>query len=56
VRPGYMRQQWEELLPMMKSGVIDPPIGATHPLEEFGKALQDMQERRTLGKTVVTLR
>ncbi len=55
-RPGYMRRQWEELVPMMESGVIDPPIGATYPLAEFGRALQDMEERRTLGKSVVTLR
>ena len=54
-RPGYMRQQWEELLPLMTSGVIDPPIGATYPLEEFGRALQDMEDRKTLGKSVVTL-
>src|SRR3954463_2278557 len=56
VRPGYMRQQWNELLPMMASGVIDPPIGATYPLEQFGQALQDMEDRKTLGKSVVTLR
>jgi NADPH2:quinone reductase len=56
VRPGYMRQQWDELLPMMESGVIDPPIGVTYPLEEFGRALQDMEDRKTLGKSVVTLK
>ncbi|HET7350497.1 MAG TPA: NADPH:quinone oxidoreductase family protein [Marmoricola sp.] len=56
VRPGYMRQQWEALLPMMESGVIDPPIGATYPLEQFGRALQDLEDRKTLGKSVVTLR
>ena len=56
VRPGYMRRQWDELLPMMDSGVIDPPIGATYPLEQFGQALQDMEDRKTLGKSVVTLR
>ena len=56
VRPGFMRQQWEELLPMMESGVIDPPIGRTYPVEEFGQALQDMGDRKTLGKSVVTLR
>ncbi|MBV9831543.1 MAG: NADPH:quinone oxidoreductase family protein [Marmoricola sp.] len=56
VRPGYMRQQWDALVPLMRSGVIDPPIGATYPMEEFGRALQDMEERRTLGKSVVTLR
>jgi NADPH2:quinone reductase len=56
VRAGYMRQQWNELLPMMESGVIDPPIGATYPLEQFGQALQDMEDRKTLGKSVVTLK
>ena len=56
VRPGYMKEQWEALLPMMASGVIDPPIGATYPMEQFGQALQDMEDRKTLGKSVVTLR
>ena len=55
VRPGFMRQQWDELVPMMESGVIDPPIGATYPLDQFGQALQDMEDRKTLGKSVVTL-
>jgi NADPH2:quinone reductase len=55
-RPGYMRQQWAELLPMMESGVVKPPIGATYELEEFGRALVDMEERRTLGKSVVRVR
>jgi NADPH:quinone reductase len=55
-RPGFMRRQWEELQPMMEAGTIAPPIGATSPLEEMGRALQEMQERRTLGKTVLTLR
>ncbi len=55
-RPGYMRWQWDQLVPMMESGVIDPPIGATYGVEDFGTALQDMEDRKTLGKSVVTLR
>src|SRR6478609_4883985 len=39
MRPGYMQQQWSELLPMMESGVVRPPIGATYALEDFGQAL-----------------
>ena len=35
---------------------VKPPIGATYPLEDFGQALVDMDERRTLGKSVVRLR
>jgi NADPH2:quinone reductase len=53
-RPGYMRSQWDALLPMMTSGVIAPPIGDLRPVEEIGAALDDMAERRTLGKTVLT--
>lgn len=56
VRPGYMTQQWRELEPMMASGVIDPPLGATYELEDFGRALVEMDERRTLGKSVVRVR
>jgi NADPH:quinone reductase len=56
VRPGYLRSQWDELVPMMVSGVVDPPVGTTYPLEEVGRALSDMEQRRVLGKTVLTLR
>ncbi len=56
VRPGYMHEQWDALLPLMESGAIKPPIGATYSLEEFGRALVDMDDRRTLGKSVVRVR
>jgi len=56
MRPGYMQEQWQALLPMMESGVVKPPIGRVYDLEEFGQALVDMDERRTLGKSVVRLR
>jgi NADPH:quinone reductase len=56
MRPGYMQQQWAELLPMMESGVIKPPIGTTYALEDFGQALVDMEQRKTLGKSVVRVR
>jgi NADPH2:quinone reductase len=55
-RPGYMRSQWEQLLPMLESGVVDPPVASTYPLEEAGRALSEMGARRVLGKTVLTLR
>ena len=56
VRPGYMRKQWDDLLPLMQSGVIDPPIGETYRLDDFGRALRDMDDRLTLGKSVVRVR
>ena len=56
MRPGFMRGQWDALLPMMAAGVVAPPVGATYPVEEVGRALADMEQRKVLGKTVLTLR
>jgi len=36
--------------------LVDPPIGATHAAEQFGQALQDVEDRESVGKSVVTLR
>src|SRR3954463_10004201 len=56
VRPGYMREQWDALLPMIESGVVKPPIGETYAFEDMGRALVDMDQRKTLGKSVVRVR
>ncbi len=56
VRPGYLRRQWDELLPMLTSGVVDPPVGTTYPVEEVSRALSDMEDRKVMGKTVLLLR
>ncbi|MEJ7833785.1 MAG: NADPH:quinone oxidoreductase family protein [Nocardioides sp.] len=53
LRPGYMQEQWAALVPMMESGVVKPPVGAVYEMADFGQALLDMDERRTLGKSVV---
>lgn len=55
-KPGYMQRQWHALTPMIESGVVKPPIGATYDLDGFGQALIEMDERRTLGKSVVRVR
>src|SRR5262245_37575648 len=55
-KPTYLREQWDLLLPMIESGVLDPPIGATYDLHDFARALLDMADRRTLGKTVALVR
>ena len=56
VRPGFMAAQWAELEPMMAAGTIDPPIGRRYDLEDFGTALAEMEDRRTLGKSIVRVR
>ncbi|XBB66733.1 NADPH:quinone oxidoreductase family protein [Nocardioides sp. WV_118_6] len=56
VRPGYLQQQWAQLVPMIASGAVKPPVGKVYPLEEFGQALLDMDARAALGKLVVSVR
>jgi NADPH2:quinone reductase len=56
VRPGYMQEQWQALVPMIESGTVKPPIGATYAFEEFGRALLDLDARKALGKLVVQVR
>jgi NADPH2:quinone reductase len=51
-----MRGQWDELVPMMRSGVIAPPVGHVYPVEEVSRALLEMADRKVKGKTVLTLR
>jgi NADPH2:quinone reductase len=55
-RPGYLQQQWADLLPWLQSGVVAPPIGATYVLDEIGRALTDLDQRRALGKSVLRVR
>ncbi len=54
--PGFMQQQWAELLPMIEQGLVRPPLGATYPLEGFPRALTELAERRATGKLVVRVR
>lgn len=53
-RPGYVREQWDALLPHVDSGVIDPPVGGTFGLDEAADALLTLDERRATGKILLT--
>lgn len=55
-RPGYMQQQWADLEPLIASGALAAPIGHELPLEEAAEALALMDERRAVGKVVLTVR
>jgi NADPH2:quinone reductase len=52
----YPRTQWAELLPLLRDGRIDPPIGGVHPLADAAAALRELDERRATGKVVLTVR
>ncbi|CAM3281662.1 NADPH:quinone oxidoreductase family protein [Nocardioides dubius] len=55
-RAGYLKQQWNEIVPLIETGSIKPPIGAVYPVEEFGQALLDLDARKAVGKLVVAIR
>ncbi len=52
-RPGYLADQWAELLPHLRSGALDPLIGATFPLDGAVDALARIDDRHATGKLVL---
>ena len=55
-RRDYPREQWAELLPLLRAGRIIPPIGSVHPLDDAAAALAEIDERRATGKVVLAVR
>ncbi|MEE1943175.1 NADPH:quinone oxidoreductase family protein [Streptomyces sp. TRM 70361] len=55
-RPDYLREQWDELLPHLEAGHLDPLTGSVHPLERAADALRELDERAATGKVVLTVR
>ena len=51
--PGFVGRQWRDLEPLLRSRVIDPPIGSVFSLEEISAALPEMDERRAVGRVLV---
>jgi NADPH:quinone reductase len=52
--PAYPRRQWDDLLPLLVSGAVDPVIGEVRALDEVSAALSAMEERRATGKLLLT--
>lgn len=53
--PGFVQQQWRDLMELMEQHAIKPPIGTTYALAQFAQALTDLDERRGIGKSIVKL-
>jgi NADPH2:quinone reductase len=53
--PGaaYLRTQWDELLPLLGSGAVDPVIGEVRRLDDVVAALTAVDERRATGKVLL---
>ena len=54
--PGYLRQQWDDLMPLLESRAIDPVVGRVFPLEDVAAAIRELDERRAVGKVLIQLR
>jgi NADPH2:quinone reductase len=55
-KPGFVGQQWRDLVPLMESGAIDPPIGSVYPLDDAAAAIRAMDERRAVGRLLIRIR
>ncbi|MGA7758543.1 MAG: NADPH:quinone oxidoreductase family protein [Ilumatobacteraceae bacterium] len=53
--PESLREQMTTLLDMATTGAVDPPLYPPYAFDDAATALQDLAERRTYGKVVVTL-
>jgi NADPH2:quinone reductase len=54
--PGFVGQQWRDLVPLMRSAAIDPPIGSVFSLAETAAAIREMAERRAIGRVLIRVR
>ncbi len=54
--PGYLASQWADVLPLVESGALAPPISSVHPLEDVAAALAEIDERRAAGKVILRVR
>ena len=55
-RPDYAREVQEDLDRMAREGHVKPIIGKTYAFDDVPQALKDIDERRALGKLVLTVK
>ncbi len=54
--PGYAGQQWRDLMPLIRTRAIDPPIGPVFALDDAAAAIRELDERRAAGRVLVRMR
>ena len=54
--PGFVAEAGAGLEALVADGRLTPLVGATYPLEDGVRALQDLAERRAVGKLVLSVR
>jgi NADPH2:quinone reductase len=55
-KPEYLQEQWNDLLPLLEAGTLDPVLGNRYPLEHAAQALLELEGRRAQGKVLLTVR
>jgi len=53
--PRRSQQPLQELLTWFAEGKLKPHISASYPLEQAAQALNDMMERKVMGKVVLVM-
>jgi NADPH2:quinone reductase len=54
--PGYLREQWAELEPLLAVGRVSAPEPIVYPLDRAADAIASLEDRTAKGKVVVKLR
>jgi NADPH2:quinone reductase len=54
--PDHPGRQWRDLVPLIESGAIDPPLGSRFTLEDAAAAIRELDERRAAGRVLVRMR
>ncbi|MFD5052187.1 NADPH:quinone oxidoreductase family protein [Streptomyces tendae] len=55
-QPSFLREQWAELLPLLRAGKISPVLGRRFPLDQAARALLELDQRRARGKVLLDVR
>jgi NADPH:quinone reductase len=53
---SYLQEQWDDVRPLLEAGRLDPVISSVHPLADAAEALLELDERRALGKVLISVR
>ena len=54
--PEVVRGAYEQLFDLYQQGKIKPLVMAAYPMRDYLKALHTVQDRKVLGKVVITMR
>ena len=51
--PQNLRSNWDRIVELAETGLVDPLISAVRPFEDAARALSDIGDRKTVGKVVI---